>query len=117
MMPLNWKVPLAPPIRPASILLQPARAVAASLVEQSLPDIFPDGMRSIKSDRIRLLYFDDPSAADAFDAQHVSRNFREAALLDRQRWPAGGARIGQYGIREAIAAIFTAKMEHPHSRL
>ena len=66
---------------------------------------------------IRLLNFDDAKAAHAFDAQQMSRNFREAALLDRQRWPAGGARIGQYGIREAIAAIFTAKMEHPHSRL
>jgi hypothetical protein len=45
---------------------------------------------------IGLVNFDDPSAADAFDAQQMSRDFRKAALLDRQRRPAGGARIGQY---------------------
>jgi hypothetical protein len=73
----------------------PACAVAASLVEQSLPDIFPDGMRPIKSDGIRLLNFDNAKAADAFDAQHMARNFREAALLDRKRRPSSGARIGQ----------------------
>jgi hypothetical protein len=72
-----------------------ACAIAASLVEESLPDIFPDSMRPIKPDRIRLLHFDDAKAADALDAEQMARNFREAALLDRQRRPSSGARIGQ----------------------
>jgi hypothetical protein len=68
------------------------------MVEQSLTDIFPDGMRPIISDGIRLLNFDDAKAAHALDAEQVSRNFREAALLDRQRRPSSGARIGQQSI-------------------
>ena len=60
----------------------PACATAASLVEQALTDIFPDGMRPIKSDSIRFLHFDNAKAADAFDAKYMARNFREAALLD-----------------------------------
>jgi hypothetical protein len=51
------------PIRPATVLLVSACAAGAGLVEQSLPDIFPDGMRAIVSDCIRLLDFDDPRAA------------------------------------------------------
>jgi len=86
---------LTAPIRPASILLVAACAIAAGLVEQALPDILPDSMRPIKSDGIRLLNFDDARAADAFDAQHMARNFREAALLDRQRRPSRRERIGQ----------------------
>src|ERR1700738_5556903 len=79
------------PARPASIFLVPACAVGASLVEQSLSNIFPDGMRPIKSDGIGLLDFDNAKAADAFDAKHMARNFREAALLDRQRRPSSGS--------------------------
>jgi hypothetical protein len=73
----------------------PACAIGAGLVEQSLPDIFPDGMRPVKSDGIRFLQFDNAKTADAFDAEHVARDFREAALLDRQRRPSSGTRIGQ----------------------
>jgi hypothetical protein len=73
----------------------PACAIAAGLVEQALPDIFPDGMWSIKSDGIGFLHFDGAKAANAFDAEHMARNFREAALLDWQRWSSGRARIGQ----------------------
>jgi hypothetical protein len=82
---------LSSPIRPASILLQPACAVAAGLVEQSLPDILPDGMRSIKSDGIRLLYFDDPSAADAF-SRTLCAIGQYAGLLsrDERTWSACG---------------------------
>jgi hypothetical protein len=72
-----------------------AGAIAASLVEQALPDIFPDGMRPIKPDGIGFLHFDGAKAADAFDAQHMARDFREAALLNWQRRPSGGARVGQ----------------------
>jgi hypothetical protein len=57
-----------------------------------------DGMRPIISDGIRFLDFDDAKAADAFDAQHVARNFRQATLRDRQRRLSSGARIGQHGI-------------------
>jgi hypothetical protein len=73
----------------------PACAVVAGLIEQSLPDILPDGVRPIEPDGIRLLNFDNAKAADAFDAQHMARDFREAALLDRKRRPSSGARIGQ----------------------
>jgi hypothetical protein len=73
----------------------PACAVAAGLVEQALPDILPDGMRPIKPDGIRLLNFDNAKTADAFDAEQMAGDFREAALLDRQRRPSSGARFGQ----------------------
>jgi hypothetical protein len=72
------------PVGPTSIFLESACAIAASQVEQSLSDIFPDSMRPIKSDGIRFLNFDNAKAADAFDSEHMARDFREAALLDRQ---------------------------------
>jgi hypothetical protein len=61
-----------------------ACAIGAGLVEQSLPDIFPDSVRSIEPDRIPLLNFDNAKAADAFDAEHMARDFREPTLLDRR---------------------------------
>lgn len=74
------------------------RAIGAGLIEQPLSDIFPDRMRAIEPDRVRLLDFDGAQAAHAFDAQDVTRNFREPALLDRQSGPAGRTRIGQHGV-------------------
>lgn len=50
-----------------------------------MPDILPDGMWSIKPDRIRLLNFDDTKAAQALNPQQVVGDFREATLLDWQR--------------------------------
>ena len=85
---------LTRPVGPASILLVAARAVGASLVEQPLPHILPDGVRPIEADSVSLLNFDNSGASPAFNAQHVARNFREATLLDRQRWSSGGAWIG-----------------------
>jgi hypothetical protein len=76
----------------------PACAIGAGLVQQSLPNIFPDGMRSIKSDRICSLNFDNAETAQALDAQHMARNFRKTKLLDRQPGFSNGARIGQHGI-------------------
>ncbi len=68
------------PIRPASILLMTTSTIDAGLVEQSLPDIFPDGMWSIEPDRIRPLNFDDAKATHAFYTQHMVGNFREATF-------------------------------------
>jgi hypothetical protein len=59
-------------------------AICASLVEQSLRDILPDGMWSIKPYRVSLLNLDNAKAAHAFYTQHMGRNFREATLQDRQ---------------------------------
>jgi hypothetical protein len=64
----------------------PACAIGAGLVEQSLPDIFPDSVRPIVFDRVRFLDFDGAETAQALDAQHMARNFREATVLDRQPW-------------------------------
>jgi hypothetical protein len=47
----------------------------SSLVEQSLTHIFPDGMRSIVSDGIELLHFDDAEAAHALDAEDFSFSY------------------------------------------
>jgi hypothetical protein len=60
-------------------------AICAGLVEQSLPGILPDGIWSIKPNRIRLLNFDDTKAAQALNPQQVVGDFREATLLDWQR--------------------------------
>ncbi|MBR0838676.1 hypothetical protein JQ607_00535 [Bradyrhizobium liaoningense] len=62
-----------------------AGAICAGLVEQSLPDILPEGMWSIKPKRIRLLNFDDTKATQALNPQQVVGDFREATLLDWQR--------------------------------
>ena len=80
----------------------PPCAIAACLIEQALPDIFPDGMRPIVFDGIGLLDFDDPRTAHAFDSQHMARDFREPALLDRQWRPSSGAWIGQDRIPQFI---------------
>jgi hypothetical protein len=72
--------------------------ILAPIVKQSLADIFPNGVRSIQQDRVRLLNFHSSSAPQALDAQKVARDFRKATLLDRQRWSSSGARIGQDGI-------------------
>jgi len=73
----------------------PARPIAASLVEQALPDIFPDSMRPIEPDRIGLLDFKNAEAPLALDSEQMARDFREAALLDRKWRPSSGAPIGQ----------------------
>jgi hypothetical protein len=52
-------------------------------------------MRPITPDGIRLLNFHNAKAAEALDAEHMARDFREAALLDRKRRSSSGARIGQ----------------------
>jgi hypothetical protein len=78
-----------------------ARAIAARLIKESLPDIFPDRMRPIKPDGIRLLNFDNAKAADAFDVEQVVRDFRETALLDRQRRPSSGAHFCKGDLRPA----------------
>jgi hypothetical protein len=62
-----------------------AAVIGAGLVKQTLSDIFPERVLSIKSNRVRLLDFDDPSAAGAFDAEHMVLDFCKAALLDRLR--------------------------------
>jgi hypothetical protein len=56
-------------------------------------------MRTIKSDGIGLLNFDNPKAADAFEPEHMARNFREAALLDRKRRPSSGAHFCKGDLR------------------
>ena len=53
------------------VFLVPACANSAGLVEQSLTNIFPDGVRTIEPERVSPLNFDDPRAALAFDAQHM----------------------------------------------
>jgi len=50
-----------------------ACAIGAGLVEQPLPDILPDGMRSIEPDGIRLLNFHNRKATDAFDDREGGR--------------------------------------------
>jgi hypothetical protein len=61
-----------------------ALAICAQ-VEQSLPDILPDGMWSIKPNGIYLLNFDDDTkAAQALNEQQVVGDFREVTLLDWQ---------------------------------
>jgi hypothetical protein len=71
--------------------------MAAGLVEPSLPDILAARVPPIKLDCIRLLDFDDAKAAHAFDAQHMTWNFREA-LPDRLCRFCGVAGIDQHGI-------------------
>lgn len=67
---------------PAAIFLVATGAICAGLVEQSLRDILPDGMWSIKPYRVSLLNFDDAKAAQALHPQQVVGDLREATLLD-----------------------------------
>jgi len=59
--------------------------IDAGLVEQSLPNIFTEGIWPIDSDHIRLLNFDDAKASHALNPQHVVGDIRKPTLPDRQR--------------------------------
>lgn len=80
----------------------PAGAIDAGLIKETLSDVLPDGMRPIKSDGVRLLNFDDASAALALDAEHMPGDFGEPALLDRQRRLSSCARIAQDSVPKGI---------------
>jgi hypothetical protein len=71
----------------------PARPTAAGLLEPPPPDIFPEPMRTIESDGIRLVNFADAETALALNAQYVARDFREPKLRDRQ--PGLQRRVGR----------------------
>jgi len=66
---------LTTPAWPAPIFLVTTGAICAGLVEQSLPDILPDGIWSIEPESICLLNFDDAKAAHALNPQHVVGEF------------------------------------------
>lgn len=89
---------LTSPDRPASILLVPAGANGAGLIEQPLTDVLPEGLLAIEPNGVCLLNFDDPRAALALDAEQMALDVRKPALLDRLRRPRSGARIGQQRI-------------------
>jgi hypothetical protein len=89
---------LTSPDRPASILLVPAGAIGAGLIEQPLPDVLPYRLRSIEPKSVCLLNFDDARAALALDPQDMALDVGKPALLDRLRRPRSGTRIGQHGI-------------------
>lgn len=86
------------PVGPAAVFLVPAGAIGAGLIEQPLADVLPDRMRPIEPDRVHLLDFDGAQAAYALDAQNVTRDFEEPALLDGQTGFPGRARIGEHSI-------------------
>jgi hypothetical protein len=75
-----------------------ACSISAGVVEQSLSNVLPDGMRCIEPHRVSLLNFDDARTTSALDAEHMSGNFRQAALLDWQPRLSSGARIAQHGV-------------------
>src|SRR5216683_2711308 len=51
------------PIRPAAIVFMTACAVLAAVIKQTLADIFPNRVRPIQPDRVRLLYLDHSETA------------------------------------------------------
>jgi hypothetical protein len=78
-----------------------ARAIVAGLVKQSLPDIFPDGVRPIVFDRDRFLDFDNAKAG-----KHSTRNTWRGISERRHCW------IGNRGFP---AARGSAKIAAHHS--
>ena len=61
--------------RPAPILFKSAGALLACIVQKALPDVLPDCVGPVKTDRVNRLDFRCAVAAPAGDAQHVARNF------------------------------------------
>src|SRR5258708_26892156 len=62
----------------------PARPDSATIVEQTLSDVFPDGMRSEQFERVEPPDLDAAGAPGAFDAEHFARDLREPPLLNGQ---------------------------------
>jgi hypothetical protein len=52
----------------------------AGVVEQALPNVLPDRIRAVQSDRICLLNFDSSPAAAAGHPQHVMVDLKELLL-------------------------------------
>lgn len=55
----------------------------AAIVQKSLPDIFPHRVRAAQPQRVGVLDFHNPEAAQTLHAQHRARDFGQAPLLDR----------------------------------
>jgi hypothetical protein len=54
----------------------------ACVVEQSLANVFPNGVRAVEAHRIGVPDLDSASTANAIDSQNLPRDFIEAHLMD-----------------------------------
>jgi hypothetical protein len=75
----------------------PARPDSATIVQQTLRDVFPDGMRSEQPNRVEPLDFDVAGAPGASNTEHFARDLRQAPLLNGQPGAPGRARIAEKG--------------------
>jgi hypothetical protein len=58
-------------------------AVLAPIVQQPVPDVFPNRVRAIQPEGIGLLNLDGATATQTFHAKQVPRDFGQPSLLDR----------------------------------
>jgi hypothetical protein len=66
--------------RPAPILLKPAGALLACIVQKPLSDVLPNRVRAVKADRVNRLDFHGAIAAPAGDAHYVALDFHDMSL-------------------------------------
>jgi hypothetical protein len=85
-------------VRPAAVLLEPARPHLTAVVEQTLADLAPGRVLPVQLDRVEALDLDGPEAAQAADAEEFARDLRKPALLYGKPRLSGGARVRQQGV-------------------
>jgi hypothetical protein len=62
--------------RPTAIVLMIARPLLASLIQESLSNVFPDCAAAVQANGVRGLYFHGPLAAPTGNAQDVTLDVR-----------------------------------------
>jgi hypothetical protein len=86
----------------------PAGALPAGVVEQPLRDVLPDGVATVKPDRVDGLDFHGALAPATRDAQHVALDLREPSLPHLGAIGLG-ARVPEHRIQKRAGKPITAK--------
>ena len=90
--------------RPAAVFLMAPGSLGARLVQQALPDVAPDGVRTVQPDCVDLLDLDGPAAPSAPNPQQMLGNL--AQLLQASgRARARAVAVGR-GILQECAPVF-----------
>jgi hypothetical protein len=68
----------------------------AAVIEQTLPDVFPNRVRATKPDRVRFPNLHHAQTPKAFDPQYFAGHLGQSQLPYRQPRFTGSARISQH---------------------